>query len=74
MLPCGTTRKLIFMTTLQDLWLGNIRPNEDKVITSEEKELIQLIARYLDTLSSSLKNDDFDVLENILNALPNIFR
>lgn len=30
------------MTTLQDLWYGNIRPNEDKVITEEEKELIDL--------------------------------
>ncbi len=62
------------MTTLQDLWHGNIRPNEDKVITSEEKELIQLIARYHDTLSSSLKYDDLDVFENILNALSNTFR
>ena len=29
------------MSTLQDLWYGNIRPNEDKVITDEEKELIE---------------------------------
>lgn len=61
------------MTTLQNLWYGNIRPNEDRVITSEEKELIQLIARYHDTLSSSLKNDDLDMCENMLNALPNTF-
>ena len=25
------------MTTLQELWYGNIRPNEDEVITDEEK-------------------------------------
>ena len=31
------------MTTLQDLWYGNIRPNEDKVITDEEKGLVELI-------------------------------
>lgn len=31
------------MTTLQDLWYGNIRPNEDKVISDEEKELVTLI-------------------------------
>ncbi len=29
------------MSTLQELWYGNIRPNEDKVITDEEKELIE---------------------------------
>lgn len=29
------------MNILQELWYGNIRPNEDKVITDEEKELIE---------------------------------
>ena len=42
------------MTTLQDLWYGNIRPNEDKVITEKEKELVELIARHHETLSPSL--------------------
>lgn len=51
------------MTTLQELWYGNIRPNEDKVITDEEKDLIELIARHHETLSSSLKNDDLVVFE-----------
>lgn len=32
------------MTTLQELWHGNFRTNEDRVITDEEKELVQLIA------------------------------
>ena len=31
------------MTTLQELQYGNIRPNEDKVITDEEKGLVELI-------------------------------
>ena len=31
------------MTILQELWYGNIRPNEYKVITDEEKELVSLI-------------------------------
>ena len=44
------------MSILQELWYGNIRPNEDKVITDEEKELVSLIARHHETLSSSLKN------------------
>ena len=34
------------MTTLQELWYGNIRPNEDKVITDEEKELVSLIVKH----------------------------
>ena len=51
------------MSTLQKLWYGNIRPNEDKVITDEEKELVSLIARHHETLSSSLKNNDLVVFE-----------
>ena len=51
------------MTTLQELWYGNIRPNEDKVITDEEKKLIELIAKHHEALSSSLKNDDLVVFE-----------
>lgn len=51
------------MTTLQDLWYGNVRPKEDKVISDEEKELVSLIAKHHETLSSSLKNDDLNVFE-----------
>ena len=56
------------MTTLQDLWYGNIRPNEDKVISDEEKKLIELIARHHETLSSSLKNDDLNVFEKYVDC------
>ena len=56
------------MTTLQELWYGNIRPNEDKIITDEEKELVSLIARHHETLSSSLKNNDLDVFEKYVNC------
>lgn len=38
------------MTPLQNLWHGNIRSNEDKVITDEEKKLVELIARHHETL------------------------
>ena len=38
------------MTTLQELWYGNIRPNEDKVITDEEKELVSLIVKHHEKL------------------------
>ena len=51
------------MNILQELWYGNIRPNVDKIITDEEKELVSLIAQYHETLSSSLKNYDLKVFE-----------
>lgn len=56
------------MNILQELWYGNIRPNEDKVITDEEKKLIELIARYHETLSSSLKSDDLETFEKYVDC------
>ena len=56
-----------FMSILRELWYGNIRPNEDKVITDEEKMLIESIARHHETLVSSLKNDDLDVFEKYVD-------
>lgn len=56
------------MTTLQELWYGNIRPNEDKVMTDEEKELVSLIAKHHETLSSSLKNDDLNLFEKYVDC------
>ena len=57
-----------FMSTLKELWYGNIRPNEDKVITDEEKKLVELIAKHHETLSSSLKNDDLVVFEKYVDC------
>ena len=51
------------MNILQELWYGNIKPNEDKAITDEEKELVSLIVRNHETLFSFLKNDDLIVFE-----------
>ena len=51
------------MTTLQELWYGNNRPNEDQIITDEEKELVLLIARHHKALSSSLKDNDLTEFE-----------
>ena len=56
------------MNMLQELWYGNIRPNEDKVITDEEKKLVSLIAKHHELLSSSLKNDDLIVFEKYSNC------
>ena len=56
------------MNILQELWYGNIRPNEDKVITDEEKELVSLIAKHHETLFSSLKNNDLVVFEKYVDC------
>ena len=56
------------MNILQELWYGNIRPNEDKVISDKEKRLIELIARHHEALSSSLKNDDLIVFEKYVDC------
>lgn len=56
------------MNILQELWYGNIRPNEDKIFTDEEKELVSLIARHHEALSSSLKNDDLVVFEKYVDC------
>lgn len=56
------------MTTLQNLWYGNIRPNEDKIINDEEKKLVSLIAKHHETLSSSLKNNDLVLFEKYVDC------
>ena len=56
------------MTILQELWYGNIRPNEDKVILDEEKELVSLIAKHHETLFSSLKNNEWVVFEKYVDC------
>ena len=56
------------MSILQELWYGNIRPNENKVITDEEQRLIELIARHHETLSSSLKDNDLNVFEEYVDC------
>ena len=56
------------MSILQELWYGNIRPIEGRVITDEEKELVSLIAKHHETLSSSLKNEDLVVFEKYVDC------
>lgn len=57
-----------FISTLQELWYGNICPNEDKVTIDGEKKLIELIVKHHKTLSSSLKDDDLDVFEKYIDS------
>lgn len=56
------------MSVIQDLWYGNIKPNEDKVMTEEEKKLVQLIAGHYETLSSSLKDDELEILKKYVEC------
>ena len=65
---CLYCKGVVIMSILQELWYGNIRPNEDKVITDEEKRLIELIARHHETLSSSLKDNDLKVFEKYVDC------
>lgn len=51
------------MSVIQDLWYGNIKPNEDKVMTEEEKKLNNLMNRHYETLSSSLKDDELETFK-----------
>lgn len=70
-LTCGMLwycKGVVIMSTLQELWYGNIRPNEDKVITDEEKRLVELIARHHETLSSSLKNENLVLFEKYVDC------
>lgn len=48
------------MSILQELWYGNINPSEDKEVSDEEKELIKLMARHQECLTSKLKNKELD--------------
>lgn len=51
------------MSALQELWYGNIKPSEDKFITKGEKNLVRLITRHYETLSSSLNDDEREILK-----------
>lgn len=46
------------MSILQELWYGNINPSEDKEVSDEEKELIKLMARHQECLTSKLKEKE----------------
>ena len=68
---CVYCKGVDFMSILQDLWYGIIKPNEDKFITESEKNLVQLITRHYETLSSSLNDDEREILKNMLSSLQN---
>lgn len=56
------------MSILQELWYGNINPSEDKEVSDEEKELIKLMARHQECLTSKLKDKELDVLKKYVEC------
>lgn len=56
------------MSTLQELWFGNVNPSEDKVITDEEQRLVELMAIYQEKLMSNLSNDDLDTFKKFIEC------
>lgn len=48
------------MSILQELWYGNINPSEDKEVLYDEKELVELMARNQEYLTSTLKDKELD--------------
>lgn len=58
-----------FMSILQELWYGNINPSEDKEVSDEEKELVKLMARHQECLTSKLKDKELDVLKKYVECV-----
>ena len=56
------------MSILQELWFGNVNPNEDKAITDEEQRLVELMAIHQEKLLSTLSNDDLDTFKKFIEC------
>ena len=56
------------MSTLQELWFGNVNPSADKIITNEEQRLIELMAMHQEKLMSNLSNDDLDSFKKFIEC------
>ena len=48
------------MSILQELWYGNINPSEDKEVSDEEKNLVELMTRHQEYLTSKLNDKELD--------------
>ena len=51
------------MSILEELWYGNINPSEDRDISDEEKELVELMARHQEYMQSILKDKELDAFK-----------
>lgn len=56
------------MSILQELWYGNINPSEDKKVSDDEKELVELIARHQEYLTSTFKGKELDVFKKYVEC------
>lgn len=56
------------MSVLQELWYGNIRPNEDKTISEEEKKLVKSMTEYYEILSSTLNDKMLETYKKHVNC------
>lgn len=56
------------MSTLQELWFGNVNPSADKIITNEEQRLVELMAIHQEKLLSTLSNDDLDTFKKFIEC------
>lgn len=56
------------MSILEELWYGNINPSEDKVVSDEEKKLVELMARHQEYLTSKLKDKELDSFKKYIEC------
>ena len=57
------------MSILEDLWYGNISPSEDRDISDEEKELVELMARHQEYMQSILKDKELDAFKKYVECV-----
>ena len=56
------------MSLLQDLWYGNINPSDEKDLSDEEIELVELMARHQEYLTSKLKDKELDAFQKYIEC------
>ena len=56
------------MSTLKELWYGNIKPSEDKEISDEEKKLVELMERHQAYLTSNLKENELEAFKKFIEC------
>lgn len=56
------------MSILQELWYGNINPSEDKEVSDDEKELVELMARHQEYLTSTLKDKELEEFKKYIEC------
>lgn len=57
------------MSMLEELWYGNINPSEDKLVSDEEKKLIELMARHQEYMQSILKDKELDEFKKYVECV-----